>query len=1002
MPKSFPGRNLLLAVFVYAAIFGPLHAQVVISQVYGGGGNSGATFKNDFIEVFNRGDAAVDLTGWSVQYASSSGISWQVTSLSGTIGAGHYYLIQESQGAGGAANLPTPDATGTINMSATTGKVALLNTTTPLSGSGCPFAASVQDFIGYGSADCSETSTAPVLSNTTAALRSGAGCTDTNKNSTDFSTGAPNPQNSATAANPCVGAALSITNASPLPDGTVDQFYSVTFAASGGTGTGYTFSQIGGTLPPGLTLAGATLSGTPNTTTGSPFSFTMQVTDSGSNNAQKQFQLAISAPLTCTPTNTIAQIQGNGNTSSLVGAAITTSGIVTARKSNGFFIQMPSPGDGDPATSDGIFVFTSSAPPAAAAIGNNVCVSGTVAEFIPSSDPASPSQTEISSVTNTFAISTDNALPAPVVLTAADTNPAGALLQLEKYEGMRVQVNSLTVVAPTRGNINEANATATSVGIFYGVISGIARPFREPGVELPDPLPSGSPCCVPRWDTNPEILSVNTLGQTGGIALDLTTGQTVSNIIGPIEFSQRAFTIDPDPATPPAVSGAPLTFTSVPQATTGELTVASFNMQRFFDTTDDPTVADVVLTATAFNNRLNKASLAIRNVLRYPDIIGVEEMENITTLQAVATKVNNDAVTAGDPNPNYQAFLVEGNDIGGIDVGFLVKTPKINIVDVVQYNKDTTYIDPATNMPAILNDRPPLVLRATVTRTGSDVSLPVTVIVNHLRSLSGIDDPVDGPRVRAKREAQAEDLAFLIQRFQNNDPTVNIVSIGDYNVFQFNDGYVDVLGVVKGNPVPANQVVVAPVPGITNPPLTDLVDTASADQRYSYSFNGSAQELDHILVNHNLASRVSRYSVARNDADFPEVFRNDPNRPERISDHDMPVAYFTMPLATDVSSNVSVVSSGFVFSRLTRTFNGTVTITNNSQQTIAAPIQALFQITTPGVTLANASGTSSGNPYITASASALAPGQSVVFQVQFNNPSNAVINYTVKTFSGTL
>src|ERR1700686_4257382 len=99
MRKSFPRRNPLLAVFVYAAIFAPLHAQVVISQVYGGGGNSGATYKNDFIEVFNRGSAAVNLAGWSVQYASSSGTSWQVTSLTGTIGAGQYYLIQEAQGA---------------------------------------------------------------------------------------------------------------------------------------------------------------------------------------------------------------------------------------------------------------------------------------------------------------------------------------------------------------------------------------------------------------------------------------------------------------------------------------------------------------------------------------------------------------------------------------------------------------------------------------------------------------------------------------------------------------------------------------------------------------------------------------------------------------------------------------------------------------------------------------------------------------------------------------
>src|SRR5262249_23290047 len=145
-------------------------------------------------------------------------------------------------------------------------------------------------------------------------------------------------------------------------------------------------------------------------------------------------------------------------------------------KSNGFFMQMPAPGDGDPSTSDGIFVFTSSAPPAAAVAGNNLCVTGTVQEFIPSSDPSSPSQTEIASTTSIFATSSGNTLPAPVALTAADTNPAGALLQLEKYEGMRVQVNALTVVAPTQGNISESSATSVSTGVFYGVITGIARP----------------------------------------------------------------------------------------------------------------------------------------------------------------------------------------------------------------------------------------------------------------------------------------------------------------------------------------------------------------------------------------------------------------------------------------------------------------------------------------------------------------------------------------------
>jgi predicted extracellular nuclease len=898
---------LILPLTLFA---GSLPAQVVISQVYGGGGNAGSTFKNDFIEVFNRGVSAVSLNGWSVQYASAAGTTWQVTNLTNTmLQPGQYYLVQESQGAGGTTNLPTPDATGTIAMSATVGKVALVNSTTALSGS-CPSSASIQDLIGYGTgtggASCFEgTTAAPTLTNTTADLRAAAGCTDNNTNSTDFSSGAPNPRNTATATNLCGGATpITITNASPLTAGTVNQPYSVTFTATGGTGSGYTFSQFSGTFPPGLTLTGATLSGMPNTTAGSPFSFTIQVTDSGSNTAQKTFSLTINAAPTCTPTHTIAQIQGNGNTSPLVGNTETTSGIVTGLKSNGFFIQMPSPGDGDSSTSDGVFVFTSSAPPAAVLLGNSICVTGNVQEFIPSTDPNSPSQTELASATNIFAISTGNPLPPAVVLTTADTDPNGGIFQLEKYEGMRVQVNAMTVVAPTQGNVDEVNATGTSNGIFYGVITGIARPFREPGVQQPDPLPAGSPCCVTRWDANPELIGVNSLGLTGSAAIDVAFGATLTNVVGPLEVFRRYYTINTDVASPPTVSNNTQTFIAVPVPTAAELTIASFNMQRFFDTTDDPGISDVALTPTAFNNRLNKASLAIRNVLHYPDIIGVEEMENITTLQAVATKVNNDSVTAGDPNPNYQAYLVEGNDIGGIDVGLLVKTPKVNVIDVTQYGKTTTYIDPGNNQPAILNDRPPLVLRATVTRAGSDSSLPFTLIVNHLRSLSGIDDAVDGNRVRVKREAQAEYLANLIQGFQNADPNLNLISIGDYNAFQFSDGYADVVGVVKGTPVPANEVVVPPMT-ITNPPLTDLIDTAPADQRYSYSFSGTAQEIDHMLVNPSMAARLSRYAVARNNADFPEVYRTNPNRPERISDHDMPVAYFTLPLTHTITVNTS-------------------------------------------------------------------------------------------------
>ncbi|MEO7922455.1 MAG: lamin tail domain-containing protein [Chitinophagaceae bacterium] len=886
MKKLYPRLFIFSIISLFVSF--TADAQVVISQVYGGGGNLNATYRNDFIEIFNRGAASVNLNGWSVQYNSATGTgAWQKTNLTNvTIAPGQYYLIQEAAGTGGTVNLPTPDVIGIIAMSATAGKVALVNTTTLLTGS-CPAAV---DFVGYGTANCFEgAAAAPVLSNTTAALRAANGCTDNNNNSTDFSVGAPAPRNTASPLNPCT-AGIAITTPSPLPAGIVGTAYSVTFTASGGTGVGYVFSQTAGTLPPGLTLTGALLSGTPTTTVGSPFSFTIQVVDNGSNTATKVFSLTINPQPCNPPTHTIAEIQGAGNLSPFVGNIESTSGIVTGRRSNGFFMQTPDANaDANPATSEGIFVFTSSAPPAAAAVGNKVCVTGTITEFIPSTDPNSPSQTEITSPTVTI-LSTANPLPAAIVLTTTNTDPAGGLYQLERFESMRVQANSMTVVAPTQGNITETSATSVSNGFFYAVITGIARPFREAGVEVPDPLPPGAPVTVTRWDANPELIGIGS-NSIGSAAIDVATGAILTNVVGPLDYRSRVYTIDIDPALPPVVSNNGLTFTAVPVQTTDELTVASFNIERFYDNIDDPGTSNAVLTPLAYNNRLNKVSLAIRNVLRTPDILCIVEVEKLTVLQAIAVKVNADEVAAGNPNPNYQAYLVEGNDIGGIDVGFLVKPARVNVSSVIQYGSAATYIDPNNGLPALLNDRPPLVLNGTFTKPGCTTPNPVTVIVNHLRSLNGVDDiGSNGLRVRAKRRAQAEYLANLIQGFQTTDPAANIISVGDYNAFEFSDGYVDMIGTIIGVPTPA-PLVVSASPDLVNPDLVDLVNNYPAPQRYSYSFSGSAQVLDHVLVNSNLSTKISRFSIARLDADFPEVYRNDPNRPERISDHDAPVAY---------------------------------------------------------------------------------------------------------------
>src|ERR1051325_875272 len=187
---------LALAFGRFSSPVAAVSTGIVISQVYGGGGNSGATIKNDFVELHNRGTVPLSIDGWSLQYASSAGTTWQRTNLSGTIQPGAYYLVQGAAGAGGTVALPAPDAIGTIAMSATAGKVALVSNATTLSGA-CP-TIGIVDFVGYGTgATCFEgAGPTPTLSNTTAALRKINGSQDTDDNSSDFAAGAPNPRNS--------------------------------------------------------------------------------------------------------------------------------------------------------------------------------------------------------------------------------------------------------------------------------------------------------------------------------------------------------------------------------------------------------------------------------------------------------------------------------------------------------------------------------------------------------------------------------------------------------------------------------------------------------------------------------------------------------------------------------------------------------------------------------------------------------------------------------------
>jgi hypothetical protein len=223
LPLSLACVVLLLAV---AGAQGA-SSDVVISQVYAGGGNSGASYTNDYVELLNRGSIAVDLSSWSVQYATASGTTWQLTPLTGSVLPGHFYLVQLASSAAVGSPLPTPDATGTSNLAASGGKVALVRDTTALAcgatAGSCSANPLLADLLGYGSATDYEGSAAgPSLSNTTAALRGAGGCVDTDVNLSDFAVGTPAPHNASSPTASCSTVTPPAASASEAVDVDVD------------------------------------------------------------------------------------------------------------------------------------------------------------------------------------------------------------------------------------------------------------------------------------------------------------------------------------------------------------------------------------------------------------------------------------------------------------------------------------------------------------------------------------------------------------------------------------------------------------------------------------------------------------------------------------------------------------------------------------------------------------------------------------------------------------
>lgn len=597
----------------------------------------------------------------------------------------------------------------------------------------------------------------------------------------------------------------------------------------------------------------------------------------------------------------IHAIQGKDNRSPLAGREVRVQGIVTGVTRTGFFMQTPDDkADADPATSEGIFVFTREAAPEAASIGAHVVLTGMVEEFRPRSETNTLTLTEITLRQGrdiVRALSRDNALPKAVTLTDADFK-SGKIDQLEKYEGMRVHIAAMKTVSGTGGRVDIRTSTAESNGTFFGVLQGMGRPFREPGLDIFDyvfldakdqeQLQKTYPKMA-LFDGNPERIRVESTAQLGARPIDVSSIQEITDLAGVLHYAYRNFTIFVDADSKHRVSGR-LDAAGIPEVPSDQFSVASMNIENFFDDEDDPAIKEDVVEKEAFAKRLGKISAAIRDRLQMPDVIGVAEAENLNALKRLAAKLNEDAKGAGKPDPKYDAYLIEGNDGRGIDNGFLVKTARLKVLEVKQFGKADKYKHPDTGEEIFLNDRPPLMIRVSVPNPRGG-AIEFTAITNHLKSFNGYNDEKQKNNVRLKKRLQSEFLAKLVQDRQKADSKERIVVMGDLNMFQFNDGITDLIGTIAGKPA-GKDAVMHSSPDVVDPDMINLVDLIVHRERYSYIYDGNSQVLDHIIINAAFRPSVLGFGYIRMNADQPEIMRNDGSRPERFSDHDPAIAFF--------------------------------------------------------------------------------------------------------------
>jgi uncharacterized protein len=846
----------------------PIGPDTVISQVYGGGGNSGAFYRNDFVELFNQGDVAQDITGWSLQYTSANGNTWgnnSTTLPSATIEPGQRYLVEMAAGANTEATpLPTPDHSATgINMAGTNGKIALASSADALPGETCPTGDTVVDAVGFGTQNCAEIQATTVLNNNASALRDDDRCADT------FSiVSPPEPENSSAPLTPCTGPvppqpvvaecsdltvlegeAGSATQTASDADGTVTQAI-ITDGDIDGISLGDVTpaTEVGGTLSVELIAADSLEVGTYD------LELTFTNDDTEPQSATCDVTVSVQGDLCEVPAEDVTfihEIQGDGATTPLDGQTVVTRGVVTTDFTSGgesgipanqgfrgFHIEaIEDDRDDDPDTSEGIFIFDGSGT-FEPEIGTLVHVEGTAGEAF--------NITQVDADRIALCDDAPGDLPPAATLplpTPVDQRDA----EFERLESMRVTHPELTVVEffqierfgeirLSSGGVlqNPTNVVAPDDDEAYNAIAefnsanNIVLDDGRSGQNL-DPLPYVTPGDTLR-------IGDQAIDETFVLHYAFNAWRLQPIDIDELTEEFRTNRTRPRPETPPEVGGT--------------LTVGAFNVLNYFNG-DGYFVGDDPQTASGFPTARGARSVAeferqtekiVDAIIRMDaDILGLIEIENDEGEdQAAAALVDAVNTTAGEDLYDYLDTGLIGTD--AIKLAFIYKP------ETVELSGDYAILD--SSVDERFNDqrsRPVLAQTFTELATGESV----TVANNHLKSKGsgcgvGDDDPRQGS-CNLTRTLAAEAMADWLADDPTGEDASGTMIIGDLNSYAKED----------------------PIAVLLDAGYTDLLDAFSPEDvmPYTYTFDATQGYLDYALADEELFPYVTGAAAWNINAD---------------------------------------------------------------------------------------------------------------------------------------